>query len=74
MSSDRVAALGGSPFILLIGRDPAGHWLVQGGHGLPSGIFISEAAARGFARTERCGRGDVRIERTDRPLSSPLAA
>lgn len=41
-----------SSLTVLVGRDAAGHWLVQGFNGQLEGRFISRAAAWTFARAE----------------------
>jgi hypothetical protein len=38
--------------IITIGVDDHGQWLVEENHGLLGGIFVSRAAAIGFARAE----------------------
>lgn len=40
---------------LYVGRDAAGHWLVQGCNGQFEGRFISREAAWAFARSEARG-------------------
>ncbi|APZ97567.1 hypothetical protein BWQ93_03010 [Sphingopyxis sp. QXT-31] len=37
---------------MFVGRDTAGHWLVQGCKGQLEGRFISQGAAWAFARSE----------------------
>lgn len=41
-----------SRLIIFVGRDTAGHWLVQGCEGQLEGRFISRDAAWAFARSE----------------------
>ncbi|WP_174287238.1 hypothetical protein [Sphingomonas bacterium] len=41
------------PWILNVGQDAAGHWLVQDSRGKLEGRFVSFAAAMAFARSER---------------------
>jgi hypothetical protein len=53
---------------ILVGRDAAGHWLVQGGKGQLEGRFISSEAAWAFARAETRGMAGVRIVAAPRPL------
>ena len=47
--------------IIFVGRDAAGHWLVQGCKGQLEGRFISHAAAWAFARAECRGLPGARI-------------
>lgn len=54
--------------ILFVGRDAAGHWLVQGCKGQLEGRFISHAAAWAFARAECRGLSGARIVAALRPL------
>lgn len=44
-----------SNIIFYVGRDAAGHWLVQANHGQIEGRFVSQAAAWAFARSEARG-------------------
>lgn len=41
-----------SSLTIFVGRDLAGHWLVQGCNGQLEGRFISQGAAWAFARAE----------------------
>ncbi len=54
--------------IIFVGRDAAGHWLVQGCKGRLEGRFISHAAAWAFARAECRGLPGARIVAALRPL------
>ena len=53
---------------ILVGRDAAGHWLVQAGKGQFEGRFISSEAAWAFARAETRGMPGVRLVAATRPL------
>lgn len=54
--------------ILFVGRDVAGHWLVQGRRGQLEGRFISRDAAWAFARAECRALPGARIVDALRPL------
>lgn len=54
--------------ILFVGRDAAGHWLVQGCKGQLEGRFISRTAAWTFARAGCRGLPGARIVAALRPL------
>jgi hypothetical protein len=54
--------------ILYVGRDAAGHWLVQGHQGQLEGRFVSRTAAWAFARSECRGFPGARIVAALRPL------
>lgn len=57
-----------SGLILFVGRDAAGHWLVQDRKGQLEGRFISRAAAWAFARAECRGLPGARIVAALHPL------
>lgn len=52
MTLDEPIEAGTAALTLLVGRDTAGHWLVQDSAGQIEGHFISERAAMRFARDE----------------------
>lgn len=54
--------------VLYVGRDLAGHWLVQEGAGRLEGRFISFNAAMAFARAERHAFPGCRISVAATPL------
>ncbi len=54
--------------IIFVGRDAAGHWLVQGCKGHLEGRFISRDAAWTFARAECRGRPGMRLVAALHPL------
>ncbi|RYD43805.1 MAG: hypothetical protein EOP63_08280 [Sphingomonadales bacterium] len=54
--------------ILSVGRDAAGHWLVQGHKGQLEGRFVSHTAPWAFARAECRGLPGARIVAALRPL------
>jgi len=54
--------------IIFVGRDAAGHWLVQGHNGQLEGRFVSHTAAWTFARAECRGVPGARIVDALRPL------
>ena len=54
--------------IIFVGRDAAGHWLVQGCKGQLEGRFISRTAAWTFARAECRGLPGARIVAALNPL------
>lgn len=53
---------------ICVGRDAAGHWLVQGCEGQLEGRFISRDAAWAFARAEARGRPGTRLVEALHPL------
>lgn len=53
---------------IFVGRDAAGHWLVQGCKGQLEGRFISREAAWAFARAEARGVPGARLVSALHPL------
>ncbi len=57
-----------SSLTIFVGRDPVGHWLVQGGKGQLEGRFISRETAWAFARAEARGVAGARLVSALHPL------
>lgn len=57
-----------SGLTIFVGRDTAGHWLVQGCKGQLEGRFISRDAAWAFARSECRGVPGASIVAALRPM------
>jgi hypothetical protein len=57
-----------STLTIFVGRDMAGHWLVQGLDGQLEGRFISQGAAWAFARAECRGIPGAQAIAAVRPL------
>lgn len=57
-----------SSLTIFVGRDAAGHWLVQGCKGQLEGRFISREAAWAFARAEARGVAGARLVSALHPL------
>lgn len=61
MKSATIAEPDPSGIMIFVGRDAAGHWLVQGCHRQLEGRFISREAASAFARDEQRGQPGARL-------------
>ncbi|WP_428630211.1 hypothetical protein [Sphingopyxis sp.] len=57
-----------SSLTIFVGRDTAGHWLVQGGKGQLEGCLISQSAAWAFARAQCRGIPEAVVIAAVHPL------